>query len=381
MEKESIVKAIAAVELAPEIVENELASQTYLKLPLSRVATLGVGLEPVTAALQQVINHSQAVSGYYKVTLPAGTHLAQFTNSPDFLGTVLSNGSNTIAGQAHLTPILCNPTMLFMAAALASVDQKLDTIQETQQEMLDIIIQKEKSQLKGNLDFLTDVFYNYKFNWNDEKYKSANHGQVLAVRRESGQKIDFCREQITKKLGKRSLLHSDQDVRKLREKIESDLEDYRLALYLYGFGYFLEILLQENFTSDYLVGIASKLDGMALQYRDLYSVVYTRLEEMSRSSLQTRVVSGLAAASKTAGGALAKVPVLSKSPVDEALIAAGDKMDSHEAEKARSVLMQLADHQSGCVSPFIEHIQTIDRLYNQPMTMIFDQDTLYLGNA
>lgn len=381
MEKESIVKAIAAVELAPEIVENELASQTYLKLPLSRVAALGVGLEPVTAALQQVINHGQAVSGYYKVTLPAGTHLAQFTNSPDFLGTVLSNGSNTIAGQAHLTPILCNPTMLFMAAALASVDQKLDTIQETQQEMLDIIIQKEKSQLKGNLDFLTDVFYNYKFNWNDEKYKSANHGQVLAVRRDSGQKIDFCREQITKKLSKRSLLHSDQDVRKLREKIESDLEDYRLALYLYGFGYFLEILLQENFTSDYLVGIASKLDGMALQYRDLYSVVYTRLEQMSRSSLQTRVVSGLAVASKTAGGALAKVPVLSKSPVDEVLIAAGDKMDSHEAEKARSVLMQLADHQSGCVRPFIEHIQTIDRLHNQPMTMIFDQDTLYLGTA
>lgn len=381
MEKESIVKAIAAVELAPEIVENELASQTYLKLPLSRVAALGVGLEPVTVALQQVINHGQAVSGYYKVTLPAGTHLARFTNSPDFLGTVLSNGSNTIAGQAHLTPILCNPTMLFMAAALASVDQKLDTIQETQQEMLDIIIQKEKSQLKGNLDFLTDVFYNYKFNWNDEKYKSANHGQVLAVRRESGQKIDFCREQITKKLSKRSVLHSDQDVRKLREKIESDLEDYRLALYLYGFGYFLEILLQENFTSDYLVGIASKLDGMALQYRDLYSVVYTRLEEMSRSSLQTRVVSGLAAASKTAGGALAKVPVLSRSPVDEALIAAGDKMNSHEAEKACSVLMQLADHQSGCVRPFIEHIQTIDRLHNQPMTMIFDQDTLYLGTA
>lgn len=69
MEKESIVKAIAAVELAPEIVENELASQTYLKLPLSRVAALGVGLEPVTAALQQVINHGQAVSGYYSFLL------------------------------------------------------------------------------------------------------------------------------------------------------------------------------------------------------------------------------------------------------------------------------------------------------------------------
>lgn len=381
MEKESIVKSIAAVELAPEIVENELASQTYLKLPLSRVAALGVGLEPVTAALQQVISHGQAVSGYYKVTLPAGTHLAQFTNSPDFLGTVLSNGGNTIAGQAHLTPLLCNPTMLFMAAALVSIDQKLDAIQAAQQEMLDIIIQKEKSQLKGNLDFLTDVFHNYKFNWNNEKYKAANYGQVLAVRREAGQKIDFCREQIFKKLSKKSLLHSDQDVRQLRGKIKSDLEDYQLALYLYSFGYFLEILLQENFDSAYLSGIISKLDGMALQYRDLYSVVYTRLEEMSRFSLQTRVVSGLATASKMAGGVLAKMPVLSKSPVDEALVSAGDKIDNHEAEKTRSTLTQLAEHQSGCVRPFIEHIQTIDRLYNKPMTLIFDRDTLYLETA
>lgn len=75
------------------------------------------------------------------------------------------------------------------------------------------------------------------------------------------------------------------------------------------------------------------------------------------------------------------MPVLSKSPVDEALIAAGDKMDSHEIKKTRADLMRLADHQSGCVRPFIEHIQTIDRLYNQPMTLIFDRDTLYLGTA
>ena len=381
MDREAIARAMTAVELAPAAVDRELTMRTYSKLPLSRIAALGVGLEPVMAALQQLTSHGQAASGYYKVTLPAGTHLAQFTNSSDFLGTALANGNNTIAGQAHLTPILCNPTMLFMAAALANIDQKLDAIRETQQEMLDIIIQKEKSQLKGNLDFLTDVFHNYKFNWNDEKYKSANHGQVLAVRREAGQKIDFCREQINKRLNKRSLFHSNQDVGKLRSKFESDLEDYRLALYLYGVGYFLESLLQENFASDYLCGITSKLDGMALQYRDLYSAVYTRLEEMSRASLQSRVVSGLAAASKTAGGALAKVPVLSKSPVDEVLIAAGNKMNSHEAQKMRAALIRLAEHQSGCVRPFIEQIQNIDQLYNQPITLIFDRDTLYLGTA
>ena len=114
MDREAIARAMTAVELAPAAVDRELTMRTYSKLPLSRIAALGVGLEPVMAALQQLTSHGQAASGYYKVTLPAGTHLAQFTNSSDFLGTALANGNNTIAGQAHLTPILCNPTMLFI---------------------------------------------------------------------------------------------------------------------------------------------------------------------------------------------------------------------------------------------------------------------------
>ena len=44
-------------------------------------------------------------------------------------------------------------------------------------------------------------------------------------------------------------------------------------------------------------------------------------------------------------------------------------------------LIRLAEHQSGCVRPFIEQIQNIDQLYNQPITLIFDRDTLYLGTA
>ena len=379
--RNNILKVMAAIELPSASVNCELSTQIYNILPLSKIATLGVGLEPVVSAIQQITSHGQAVSGYYKVTLPPETHLSQFKNSSDFLGTALANSNNTIAGQAHLTPLLCNPTMLFMAAALSSIDQKLDSIQETQQEMLDIIIQKEKSQLKGNLDFLMDVFHNYKFNWNNEKYKSANHGQVLAVRRETGQKVDFCRERITQKLSKKTLFHSDQNVSKLHSKIQSDLEDYRLALYLYGFSYFLEILLQENFDSEYLNGIAEKIENMAIQYRELYSAAYTRLEEMSKSSLQTRVVSGLATASKATGQALAKVPMVSKSPVDELLVAVGEKMEIHEKQKMRVVLMQLAERQSGCVRPFVENIQAIDRLYNQPMTLIFNEDTLYLGTA
>lgn len=69
--------------------------------------------------------------------------------------------------------------MILAAATLANIDKKLDTIQETQQEMLDFLAQKEKSELKANLNFLIDIHNNYKYNWNSEKYKDCQPRKSL----------------------------------------------------------------------------------------------------------------------------------------------------------------------------------------------------------
>ncbi|MBM6910649.1 hypothetical protein [Oscillibacter valericigenes] len=152
-----------------------------------------------------------------------------------------------------------------------------------------------------------------------------------------------------------------------------------MALYLYGFSYFLEVLLQENFESAYLEDIASKIDTMALQYRELYSAVYTHLENRSHSSIQSKLIGGVAAANKKAGQAIAKIPVISKSPLDESLIAAGEKLGAFEESRTTAALRQLVDHQSSCVRPFIDQIYTISRIYNHPMELIFDNENLYIA--
>ena len=157
--KNELVRAVTATELALPLVEEEFSVQKYSKIPLSRIAALGTGLEPVTAAVQKAVSGGQAVSGYYKVTIPPGTHLASFKDGTGFLGTAM--GNTGIEGQAHLNPLICDPTMLLVAVTLANIDKKLDVIQETQQEMLDFIVQKEKSALKGDLDFLMDIYNNY----------------------------------------------------------------------------------------------------------------------------------------------------------------------------------------------------------------------------
>lgn len=377
--KNGLLKAMSATELAPLEVKNEISVQTYSIIPLSRLTALGTGFEPVVSAIQQVTSHGQATSGFYKVTIPKGTHLAQFKEKSGFLGTAV--GEHGIVGQAQLNPLLCDPTTLLAAAALANIDKKLDAIQEVQQEMLDFLAQKEKSALKADLNFLMDIQNNYKYNWNSEKYKAANHAKVLDMRQEAARQIDFYQEQIKKQLGKNALLHSDHDVQKMLEKVQGEFKEYQLALYIYGFAYFLEVVLQENYEKAYLSAIVKRIDEMAFQYREFYSLAYSQIENLSKSSLQAHLFGGLSAINKGAGTAIAKIPGINKSQIDETLIEAGERIGAYKNRRVQTTMQQLLERQSSCVRPFIDNINAVNRLYNEPVTLIFNHDTLYLGST
>lgn len=377
--KNSLLQAMSSMKFYPMLAEDNTDMAACIKLPLSKLPSVGIALEPLASAVQSILNGGSA-SGIYRVTVPAGTHLAELKNGAGNLGTVL-NANNQIAGQAVLNPLVCNPTTIFMAAALAGIDQKLGNIQESQQEMLDFVIQKEKSDLEGDLKFLNDILSNYKFNWNKEKYISANYVKVLDIRQNAERKIDFYRKRIVSQANKNSPLHSDQSVQKQISKISDNLHSYQLALYIYSFSYFLEVMLQENFDSGYLSSISQGLETYALQYRELYTECYERLDEQLRSSVQSCLSRGVASAGKATGEFIASLPLISKSPIDEVLVSSSMRLASHGETKAKKALSSILDKQNSFIRPFIENINTISALYNHPINMFFDEENIYLEPA
>ena len=271
--------------------------------------------------------------------------------------------------------------MVFVAVAMANINQKLDAIQETQREMMAFLAQKEKSVLRGNLDFLLDVYNNYKHNRDSEKYKTANHVKALDIRQHSGQMIDFYREQIKTHTSKQSLLHTDQDVKKQLEQIADEFKEYQLALYLFAFAYFVEILLQENFDEAYLNAVTTRIEEFSLQYQELYTEVYSHMEKYSKSSLQSGLVSGLAIASKAAGKAIAKIPVISQYQMDEKLIESGQRIDGFGVRRTQKQVNALAEQKIDCVRPFVENIIMINQMYNRSLALVFNQEALYIAAA
>lgn len=378
--KPPVLPALSNMELCPALLEDERELATYTRLPLTQLSALGTAFEPLTAAVQNVLGEQGATSGIYKVTIPKGTHLAEFKSGQGNLGTVL-NANNQLAGQAVLNPLVCDPTMLFMAAVISSIDKKLDSIQELQQEMMSFLVQKERSELRGNLIFLSDVLNNYKYNWDNDMYKNSNHIKVLDIRQTAEQKIFFYRDQIKTKLQKKTIIHSDKDALKQIDRIQSDFKEYQLALYMHGFSSFMDVMLVGNYDSDYLRGIRGKIEDYSWRYRELYTECYNQLEAYTKSTVQFSILKGLETVSTVAGERISKIPVLNKAPVDEALIGAGDRLNKMESKKKTKQLHKLINRQNSCVGPFVESIETVDRFYNRDMIMAFDKDTVYFGTT
>ena len=91
------------------------------------------------------------------------------------------------------------------------------------------------------------------------------------------------------------------------------------------------------------------------------------------------MLKGIAKASTSVGKFVEKIPVLSKGQADEALIAAGDKLDDFNSGKLRKQMQSLIDHQSNSIRPFIDNIDTVNQLSNRPVRLMVDNENIYIA--
>ena len=357
----------------PVMPELDLSANTT-KIPLSDLSTLGVAFQPLTAAIQTVVSGGGG-SGLYYVNTKG---MQMFSTSEGYIGSLKTAAGTVGGGQARMTALPCDPTMLFMAVALMGINQKLDNIQEAQKEILAFLEEKERAVLQGNLNALNDIMNSYKFNWDNDTFKTNKHILVQQIKKESEASIILYRDQIAQKLKKRSLIHVDQEVNATLKKLQTQLRDYQLALYLYAYSTFLEVMLLGNFEKDYLDSVEQRISEYTYQYRSLYTDCYNLMEEYSKSSIQSGVLGGLAVASKLMGEAIAKAPVISKSQLDENLIKASGKLNRQGEKRTTDALLGLIQNRVSVTLPFIENLRSINDLHNKPTAYLFDGENIYI---
>lgn len=380
--KNAIIRAMTEIECYP-IVQEEVAIQEYTKVPLCQLSAMGATFASIAPAFQGAIQNA-ASSGVgetlYRMIIPNGVH-----GTVNAVGNI-TNAGGKIVGRARFveagataagTVAQINPAVMLMAIAISTVTKTLDQLEEAQKDIIEFLQLKEKAVLKGNIAVLQEVLDEYKYNLDNEKYKNNKHIQIQEIKRDAEQSIIFCREQIEKKVAKKGFLHSDRDVRSKIQKVQYEFKDYELAMYIFAFSSFMEVMLLENFDSGYLSSVTKKVELYAGQYRELHQKCYELIEGDSKTSVQAYVLKGVAGLNKALGKGIAKIPKISEGQVDEALISAGEKVDSFSEKRTESTMELFASEECSCVSPFIDNINAVNMIYNEPMELLFDRDNVY----
>ncbi len=373
------------IEYYPELNEDTDLKK-YTQIPLSEIAALGGTFLALSSVIESVGAASTGNSGLYRVVFPPGV-VGKLANAPDFgqLGTIMNN--NKIVGQARWVEatggaetagaLAIDPVILVLAIALYTITYRLDEIKSVEEDILSFLEQKNESELKGNLNVLADVMNNYKYNWNNATYRNNKHALVQEIKREAEQNIIFYKQRANDAIKEKKLLHTNTSTDKKFQKLSSDMKYYQLSLYLFSFASFLEVILLESYDSDYLKGISGRIEEYSYDYRELYTDCYNYLEQFAKTSVETQVMKGAKSISKIAGDGIAKIPVVSKLPVDESLISASDILDKFKYKKADDTMRLFVQSKDNGVQVFSDNIKKISRLYNQPVEIMIDKENVY----
>ena len=391
--------ALLSCDQFPIIHASDVELSRYRKIPLAGIAALG-------GAFSQMPLAARTITQSVETTVPFGRQL--FVGIPPdvpngFLrlygngisGNVLrinEQGKSVVAGRIRFQPIGSqlpvtettattipfDPTTLVIAAAMFRVEQKLTALQEKAEEILQFLSLDKQAKQRGNLSMLNETLEEYKLNCNNEVFCSGRSQTVLSIRKEAYQDLIFYQDRIAQKLRDQKLVHDSQKVQLLLDSLVSEMTEYQLACYLYSFSTFLDIMLQKAFHTDALQAAADRIHDQAQKYDELYSECHAQIANYQRSSINAKLLGGLGNAARHAGQKLADLPLISKTPVDEALTSAGEALIRHNKEALVQKLEQMIPLKDHRTQLFEDNLHTLDLMHNQPNGMLTDGENLYI---
>ena len=365
------------------IAERECNLGKAVKIPFTEAALTGGSLMQLAPTLKALVTGNQVGNGsLVRVVFPAGVKGNLAVDKAGLtLGSILKDGGGL--AQARLTAV--DPATLAaqasMAAILMEINKKLDNIQETQQRILDFLEQDKQAEQQANLNILTGILDGYQHNWDNAQYLQNHHMKALDIKQTAEKNIIFYQEQIAGLIKKMPALHLDQAVKDAITNLGKQFSNYRMALYLFSFASFLEVMLLGNFRQAYLDQVAAKVQEYSGHYQIQFSECRDMIKKYSSGSVETKVLEGIAGAGKAIGKFIGSVPILAKGPVDEWLQESGNRLLRGNDEKAAKAVALFSTEEKIGGEVFVESIRNVSMISNQTTDILFDGEALYLAVA
>ena len=379
----AMVDAIIGIECSPVVDDNDII-KNYSKIPVGELSSFGAVAASIVPILQNLCKGNNGEQ-LYKMIIPKGVKgvVNSVGNIVGEKGKIIARArfvpSTTVAQGATSSILPISPTLMLLSVAVSTVTKELGKIEQAQKNIIQYMEMKDKSALRGDLATMQEILIEYKHSWNNEKFKNNKCLQVQEIKRELDKSIDFYKNQIKAKSVKGNLFHSDKSVKDKLSEVAKYFKDYELAMYLFAFSSFLEVMLSENFEAGYLNSVVNKVKAYVGQYKDLHKVCCEQMQSESKTSVQTVLLKGVAQFNKALGGAIADIPKISDGKVDETLIGFSSKLNNINDKKVANVLEIMPSENCEIVNPFVENINIVNKLFNDTEEILFDNNNLYFS--
>lgn len=374
-------------------VELDISEINPVKLPIEQIALLGAGvaslLPPLRTITQTISTGDDKLFRWVNGSNAAGT--LKLNQKDNLLGGsfVDKGGMSRYAKFEHagtqtttttsIMPI--DPATLMMAAALASIEKKLDDVIEMEKQILSFLEEDKESEIEGDLKILTTTMKEFKYNWDNVDYKTNHHKLALDIKRTSEKNIIFYQKQISEKLKDNPVIHAQNFVDEKQTNLQKLFRYYRMSLYIYAFASYIEVMLLGNYQSEYINQVNSQIEEHSVKYGEIHNLCYERLEKYTEGSIDKALLKGFGTATQAVGNFIGNIPFIKEGQVDEWLVENGEnlkKQGENVGHKTLEAFAAIKDTGSGI---FVENLILLDRLYNKTTNIYIDKENVYLADV
>ena len=379
------------VEIADGILLDTRASlenKTAMTMPIAQLATLGAGVASLLPAFRTVTQTTTvAADGLYRLANAGVGDALKVAKNGNFWGAFktadgaskfaqLQAAGTTTATSSAVMPI--DPATLMMAVALFSIEQKLGSIAEMQQQIFSFLAIEQEAEIEADIETLSAMMTKYKYNWDNEHFIASNHKLVLDIQRTARKHLNAYQKQVTEAISGKKLFVSQSKVNEALTDLLRKFKYYRLTMYTFSMASFIEIMLSGDFKEENVRLVKEELEKLSANYRDLFGECSVYLERLSDSSVETNVLKGLGAASKAVGRFIDGIPKIREGQVDEFLQESGAKMQSNADRIERKVIEAFAEISNPGVWVFVEKLNDMIQIYGRTTEICFDDKQIYL---
>lgn len=382
LEKKEIIYSLVNREYIQPHFKDDISLKNCTKLKIEQIGMLGAAFVPVTSFLSQVFSPSfqTSATNLYAAFDKAGNPV-QLTNyfhgENAQIGALLKNGK--IAEQARFKKIPVkdipnvesgfNPATMMIAVQLLYISKQVTEIKKQQKELCEYLKDEKRAHIEAELSFLTTVLNEYKYNIDNETYKTSMHIKVMDIKETAEKNIQAARKHLRRFIDKNKNEY---------EALIYELQNYQTSVYLYSFSSFVEIIVLENLSKDYLEHVQNQIYDLSFAYKELYTECYVFLEESKNNSIGSLTLDAASKISGTLGELIAKTPGISQTQLDETLISGEEKLKTIKETGVSKAMKLFSHYKDTNVNELVEIIKRINRIFHEESVVMFDENYLYI---